>query len=371
MYGQETRDNDGKLITTGGFIPDLEDEIREAKTAVTDQEALLKRIRVIADKRGKHTAEKKKRLGAIKRWETRNSVTLLSDQSVQGCNAEIARIGQEKQKLQESENAAKLALGVNLTDDDRRSAEMVITSANGKARQDFAHAEQTQRRNMTSTSDLRRNNNLEGATAPQPLVIPRGCLENIQQDTAKMRQLQKALEDHINSWQEYERSQNGFQRKNSVHTLVQGFWEFGDIPQPELDHQPDRVRKEKTTLADNLLSALEAYGSEGMLLLNQIRGKVRLVPRGDGTGTPVDTFIDEEDGWAQIDAIYRLRLKPSQFVSINYGADLKDTNDAIKSGDPILHLMTITKPLLTKINMDGTDCHWLDLDRARSAHDTS
>ena len=121
--------------------------------------------------------------------------------------------------------------------------------------------------------------------------------------------------------------------KNSDHTLIQGFWEFGDIPQPELEHQPDRVRNGKKTLASNLLSALEAYGSEGMLLLEQIRGKVHLIPRGDGTGTPVDTQIEEDDGWAQIDALYRLRMKPSQFVSINYGADLKDSNDAIKSGD--------------------------------------
>ena len=143
-------------------------------------EALLKRIRVVADKRGKHTAEEKKRLDAIKRWETKNSVTLLSDQSVQGCNEEIARIGQEKQKLQEAENIAKMALSPTLSDEDRRTAEMAITNANGKARQDFAHAEQTQRRNKNSTSDVRRNNNLRGATAPQPLVIPRGCLENTQ-----------------------------------------------------------------------------------------------------------------------------------------------------------------------------------------------
>ena len=236
----------------------------------------------------------------------------------------------------------------------RRSA---ITSANGKARQEFAQAEQTQMRTMTSTSDVR---SLGGATAPQPMVIPRGSLENTQQDTAKMKQLQKAFDDHISSWKEYERTQNGFQRKNSDHTLVQGFWEFGDIPQPELDHQPDRVTNEKKTLADNLLSALEAYGSEGILLLNQIRGKIRLMPRGDGTGTPVDTLIDDDDGWVQTDAIYRLRMKPSQFVSINYGADLKDTNDAIKSGDPIHYLMTVTKPLLTKINLDGTDFHWLE-----------
>ena len=144
--------------------------------------------------------------------------------------------------------------------------------------------------------------------------------------------------------------------------MVQGFWEFGDIPQLELEHQPDRVTLEKKTLADNLLQALEAYGSEGMLLLSQRRGQVRLIPRGDGTGTPVDTQIDDDDGWTQLDAIYRMRKKLSQFVSINsyYGADLKDTNDAIKSGDLIHHLMTVTKPLLAKIGQDGTDCHWLE-----------
>ena len=65
------------------LIPDLQEEIRAAKQLVLEQEALLKRIRVIADKRGKHTTEEKKRLEAIKRWETKNSVTLLSDQSVQ------------------------------------------------------------------------------------------------------------------------------------------------------------------------------------------------------------------------------------------------------------------------------------------------
>ena len=125
-------------------------------------------MRVISDKRGKHTAEEKKRLDAIKRWDTKNSVTLLSrsDQSVQGCNEEIARIGKEKQKLQEDENVAKQALDPALSDEARRNAEMAITNANGRARQDFAHAEQTQRRNMTSASDGRRSNALGGATAP-------------------------------------------------------------------------------------------------------------------------------------------------------------------------------------------------------------
>ena len=98
------------------------------------------------------------------------------------------------------------------------------------------------------------------------------------------------------------------------------------------------------------------------MLLSQRRGQVRLIPRGDGTGTPVDTQIDDDDGWTQLDAIYRMRMKLSQFVSINsyYGADLKDTNDAIKSGDLIHHLMTVTKPLLAKIRQDGTGCHWLE-----------
>ena len=360
LYGQQTRDADGSLITTGGFIPDMKDEIREARKAVLDQEALLKRMRVIADKRGKHTAEEKKRLDAIARWETKNAVTLLSDRSVHDCITEIARISMEREKIQASENTAKAALDPTLSAEDRLTAEMAITNANGKARQEFAHQEQTQRRNMTSASDGRRSNALGGTTAPQPLTLPRGCLENTQQDTSKMRQLQKAIEDHVNSWQEYERTQNGFQRKNADHTVTHGFWEFGDIPQAELDHQPDRVRNEKKTLASNMLSALEAYGAEGMLLLSQIRGQVQLVPRGDGTGTPVDVNIDEDDGWAQVDALYRLRMKPSQFVSINYGADLKDTNDAVKSGDAIHHLMTITKPLLSKINSDGSDCHWLE-----------
>ena len=83
LYGQETRDTEGRLIATGGPIPDLQEEIRATKQSVLEQEALLKRIRVIADKRGKTTTEEKKRLEAIKRWETKNSVTLLSDQSVQ------------------------------------------------------------------------------------------------------------------------------------------------------------------------------------------------------------------------------------------------------------------------------------------------
>ena len=65
-------------------------------------------------------------------------MTLLSDQSVHGCNIEIARLGQEKQKLQDAENTAKHALNPKLSDDDRRSAEMASTSANGKARQEIS-----------------------------------------------------------------------------------------------------------------------------------------------------------------------------------------------------------------------------------------
>ena len=167
----------------------ITDEIREAKKAVLDQEALLKRMRVIADKRGKHTAEEKKRLDAITRWDTKNAVTLLSDRSVQDCITEIARIGREREKIQEAENVAKEALDPALSADARCNAEMAITSANGKARHEYAHAEQTQRRNMTSASDGRRSNALGGATAPQPLTLPKGCLENTQQNTAKTRQL--------------------------------------------------------------------------------------------------------------------------------------------------------------------------------------
>ena len=79
---------------------------------------MLKRIRTIADKRGKHTMEEKKHQEAIKRYDTTNAVTLLSDQSVQGCNVDLTRLSAEKKKIPDAEATAKQTLNPSLSDDD-------------------------------------------------------------------------------------------------------------------------------------------------------------------------------------------------------------------------------------------------------------